>query len=221
MLIGHRGSAKYENTLKGFIDAVEKGAEGIEFDVRASKEGELVVIHDSTIGRVSKSSGFVREHTIKELKKVEMKTSDEKIPALSEVISTIKNLGIIMFIELKEKGLEERTLNLVHMEHAAENSVIISFDKNVVEKIKKLDPSIKTGFIHISPFNSIKIAKRINADYLISCARFVSSSFVKDAHSSYLKVVVWTVDTIKGMKKMEKMDVDGIMSDIPELFRRS
>ena len=68
----HRGASGYapENTLDAFQKAVEMGADGIELDVQMTKDGELVVIHDETIDRVSNGKGWVKDYTYEELKKV-------------------------------------------------------------------------------------------------------------------------------------------------------
>ena len=67
----HRGASGYapENTLDAFRKAVEMGADGIELDVQMTKDGELVVIHDETINRVSNGKGWVKDYTYEELKK--------------------------------------------------------------------------------------------------------------------------------------------------------
>ena len=67
----HRGASGYapENTLDAFRKAVEMGADGIELDVQMTKDGELVVIHDETIDRVSNGKGWVKDYTYEELKK--------------------------------------------------------------------------------------------------------------------------------------------------------
>lgn len=66
----HRGASGYapENTLDAFRKAVEMGADGIELDVQMTKDGELVVIHDETIDRVSNGKGWVKDYTYEELK---------------------------------------------------------------------------------------------------------------------------------------------------------
>ena len=221
MRIGHRGSASFENTIKGFIDALEHGVGGIEFDVRLSRDGIPVIMHDITIDRTSEGVGRVNRYDLDNLKTFNIKNSEEKIPSLQEVLYFMKGKNATMFIELKEKDIEEKVLSLLNEYDAEKNSVVISFDKSIVERVKLLDPVLRTGLIHMLPFNAIASAKRINADYLISCARFASSGFVRKAHDNSLAVVVWTVNSIRGIDKMDKIRVDGIMSDFPQLFRKT
>ncbi len=89
----HRGASAYapENTLEAFALAVEQKADGVELDVQLTRDGELVVIHDETIDRVSEGRGYVRDYTLQELKRFHYnKTHPEyaqaSIPTLAQVI---------------------------------------------------------------------------------------------------------------------------------------
>ena len=86
----HRGASGYapENTLDAFRKAVEMGADGIELDVQMTKDGELVVIHDETIDRVSNGKGWVKDYTYEELKKFNFNKTRSFIPRRSVSSST-------------------------------------------------------------------------------------------------------------------------------------
>ena len=77
----HRGASGYapENTLDAFRKAVEMGADGIELDVQMTKDGELVVIHDETIDRVSNGKGWVKDYTYEELKKFNFNKTHQEL----------------------------------------------------------------------------------------------------------------------------------------------
>ena len=104
----HRGASAYapENTLEAFRLGAEQGADGVELDVQLSKDGQLVVIHDETIDRVSDGHGYVRDYSLEELKKfVFNKThpeyADARIPTLGEVYDLLKPLGLEINVEIK------------------------------------------------------------------------------------------------------------------------
>ena len=89
----HRGASGYapENTLDAFRKAVEMGADGIELDVQMTKDGELVVIHDEAIDRVSNGKGWVKDYTYEELKKfnfnkTHLEYTKEEIPTLEQLL---------------------------------------------------------------------------------------------------------------------------------------
>ena len=96
----HRGASAYapENTLEAFLLAAEHGADGVELDVQLTKDGEMVVVHDEEIDRVSDGSGFVKDYTLAELKtlnfnKTHPEYQDVKIPTLREVYEALKGIA--------------------------------------------------------------------------------------------------------------------------------
>ena len=104
----HRGASAYapENTLEAFLLAAEQGADGVELDVQLTKDGEMVVVHDEEIDRVSDGSGFVKDYTLAELKnlnfnKTHLEYQNVKIPTLREVYEALKPTGMTINVELK------------------------------------------------------------------------------------------------------------------------
>ena len=104
--IAHRGASAYEpeNTLRSFRRALDMGADLIEFDIRMSSDGHLIVIHDKKVDRTTDGTGLVREMTLGQLKKLDA-GKGEKIPTLEEVIDFGKGKTRFV-IELKEGGVE-------------------------------------------------------------------------------------------------------------------
>ena len=104
----HRGfKGKYpENTMLAFNKAIEAGADGIEFDVHLSKDGEIVIIHDETLERTTDGSGLVGEKTLAQLKKLNASKDYtdyqvQRILTLREYFDFAKDYDIITNIELK------------------------------------------------------------------------------------------------------------------------
>ena len=136
-VFAHRGASGYapENTLEAFALAGEQGAQGIELDVQLTKDGEVVVIHDETIDRVSTGKGAVRDYTLEELRRFSFHNHKKEyegvqIPTLREVLEQVKPGGMEVNIELKTgiywyPGLEEKTVELVKAA-GMENRVIYS-----------------------------------------------------------------------------------------------
>ena len=159
----HRGcSQRYpENTITSFTKAAElfeKGLEGIELDVQLTKDGELVVIHDERIDRTTDGFGFVRDHTLEELKTFHIHTGavePEYIPTLREVLELLEDRmkrGFKLNIELKNgvypyPGLEEKTHELV-CKYGVEKSVVYSsFSAISLERMRKIAPENEIGVL--------------------------------------------------------------------------
>lgn len=215
--IGHRGARGEapENTLEGFELAVKEGVNAVEFDVRGTKDGKLIVIHDEKLDRTTPMKGFVKDFTAKEIK-----TRAKSVLTLCEVLDFLKNKKIEkIFVEIKELGSEEKVLKEIKKRRLENKAVVISFHRETVARIKKLLKNIETGFIFVGDTKkNMEVAKRIRADYAVAFYKFVHSSDVKRAHKSGLKVIVWTVNSEKEVEKYRKKGVDGIASDFPKIL---
>ena len=215
--IGHRGARAYapENTLASFKKAMEIGVDAVELDVRKTKDNQLVVIHDADVKRTTNSEGLVSELTLKEIKS--FSADGEKIPTLDETLDFLDK-KVKVFIELKETGIEEQTLSIVHAKGLEKNVVIISFLEEALKKVRESDKDIETGLIYAKHKNPIKAALELKANYLFALYRFTHTANVQKAHENGLKVVVWTINTPDEVEEYAKKGVDGIASDKPDIL---
>ena len=152
---GHRGdSANYpENTMLSFRMALEEGVDQIETDVRVTKDGELVLIHDALVDRTTDGTGLVIDYSLSELKKLDagVKKGEqfrgERIPTLFEFMELVKDHPTLTLdLELKEyptPGHEEiaydtadRTLQMVDEYGFTDRVVINSFSGALQEYIR-------------------------------------------------------------------------------------
>jgi len=217
--IGHRGAKFYEpeNTLRSFRKALELGVDAVELDVRRTRDGELVVIHDAEVDRTTNGKGLVSELTLEEIKSLDA-GKGEKIPTLEEVLNFLdKRVKILM--ELKEAGIEDAVLKLVREKGLENNVVIISFLENALRRIRELDKNVETGLIYVRHENPVKTALELGANYVMPHYRFVHSALIKRVHENGLKVIVWTVNNEEEAREYAEKGVDGITSDRPDILR--
>lgn len=149
--IAHRGyttSLIKENTMEAFENAVNNEFDGIECDVRKTKDNKLVIIHDAWINRTSEESGLVKDHTYAELLNYNFGSSEvpSKIPTLENVLENIKNT--IKLIEIKEEIDLAPVLDLID-----EDTYFISFDVGLINRLKAKHPHLKFGVLNYV-FNS-------------------------------------------------------------------
>lgn len=135
--IGHRGARAYEteNTLQSFERAITLGANAIELDVRAAKDGKLAVIHDDSLKRVFGADVLVRDAALKELKGL----SGGRLLELKEALGFINGKVEKILIELKEPGIEKKTLDTVKRKKLKGRVIIISFIEDVLKNVRELD----------------------------------------------------------------------------------
>jgi len=215
--IGHRGAKAYktENTLDSFSKAIELGANAIEFDVRRSKDAELIISHDDTLKKVYGKDVRVNEATLNDLKQL----TDNRIVTLEEGLRFIGGKVEKILVELKEAGYEQGVLDLIAKENLRERVIVVSFLEAALARVRELDAIIETGLIYTKPKKPVETALRLNAQYLVSLYRFMHRRNIAKAHKSNLKVIVWTINTKPEAQEYVAKDVDGIASDKPDIFQ--
>lgn len=123
----HRGCSQMypENTLLAFEKAAAiNGLEGIELDIQLTKDGELVVIHDERVDRTTEGTGFVRDYTLAELKRLHVYADmnpGQRIPTMRETLDLLEpamRKGLRLNIELKNsvysyEGMEEKIVEMI------------------------------------------------------------------------------------------------------------
>ncbi len=226
----HRGASGYapENTIEAFRMAAKMDADGVEFDVQLTKDGELVVIHDEMLERVSGAAGYVKDMTLAQLKELNVSRPfpnfhPTQIPTLAEVLEELKASRLEINIELKTgiyfyPGIEEKTASLIkHME--MENRVwFSSFNHQSVMKLKSLCPKAKTAFLLSDVLvDAVSYAKQHGVDALhpFYC-HMQEEGFIRRCHKEGIAVNLWTVNRRHDMEKYCLLGADAIITNYPD-----
>ena len=123
-----------------------------------------------------------------------------------------------ILIELKEEGVENQVLSLVHEKDQQKNVIIVSFSEEALRKVRELDKEVETGLIYVKHKNPVKAALDLKASYLLPLYKFTHTANVQKAHENGLKVIVWTVNKPEEVAEYTKKGVDGIASDKPDIL---
>lgn len=233
-VIAHRGASAYapENTFPAFKKALEMGAEGLELDVHLSKDGKLVVIHDERIDRTSNGSGYIKDLTLKKLKKLDFgnwfdqKFSGTSIPTLNELINLFKqqNWTGLLNIEIKNNliiypEIEEKVVKLIKNSKMENQIICSSFNHYCLKKIKGIDKQIKIAPLYLCGVEPWLYAKKIEAEALHP--QFYNiihrPQIVKECNERGIKLNLFTVNKEKDMKRLLKYKVNGIITNKPDL----
>jgi glycerophosphoryl diester phosphodiesterase len=216
--IGHRGARAYEpeNTLRSFSKALELGVDAVELDVRVTKDGEIVVIHDAEVDRTTDGKGLVNQLTLREIKQLRTE-KDERIPTLEEALGFLDRKAKVL-VELKETGLEEKVLKAVREKKLEQNVIIVSFLEDALRRVRELNDKVETGLIYTRHKNPVGAASNLRASYLLPLYRFTHTADVQRAHQNNLKVIVWTINNPEEVAQYVKKGVDGITSDKPSIL---
>lgn len=221
IVIGHRGCAglEPENTLIGFKRAIETGVDAIELDIRLTKDGQLVVIHDEALDRTTNMKGKVIDFTYEEIKRADA-GKGEKIPLLTDVFNLTKESNVIVQIEIKELGLVDQMLEKAVQAKMLEKINIISFWHRELVKVKKYSYTIKTGALIVNnPVYAKTIFHDTLVDYISIVHNMLDKSLVDDTHMYNKKIFVWgKIENNQIIDKLVGLGVDGIASDFPNII---
>ncbi|MGE6257022.1 glycerophosphodiester phosphodiesterase [Heyndrickxia sporothermodurans] len=237
LIFAHRGASGYspENTMVSFQKALEQHSDGIELDVRLTKDGVPVVCHDATIKRTSNGKGYIHDFTLEELKTYDFGSwySDEFkgecIPTLEEVLILLKNRDILLNIEIKNgpiipDHLEDEILRLIYKYECNEKVIVSSFDHISLKKLNQLDNTIKIGFI--LHHNLIHLFDYIDNSgikpYSIHPNHFYTSKeMLINAQKRNIRVFPYTIDDLQLGEYYKNLGVDGMITNKPLAFKQS
>ena len=218
-----------ENTLAAFRLAVEQGADGIELDVKLSRDGEVVVFHDQMTQRITGETGRVNQLTLTELKRLSAGAffadsfRKEKIPTLKEVFETVGD-NVFLFIELTNylswsDGLVEKTAALVKEHHLEHRAVFISFLPWNISRLKKLLPNVPFGLLMLQGIAGncarSNTFRRFSPNCILPKYLDVTPKLIHEEHNQGRQVITWTVNDRELMIKFMRMGINGLITNDP------
>lgn len=229
-IFAHRGASAYapENTMEAFRLAVGQQADGIELDVQMTKDGELVVVHDEKIDRVSNGNGFVKDFTLEELREFSFGNHMEgyqsaKIPTLREVLELMKQTEMEVNIELKTgiywyPGIEKKTVELVKELNMEEKVIYSSFNHYSIQEVRKNAPDAQTAYLYSDVILDVeKYAKLTGVQGLHPAVWHLKmADFMEKYQKSGLKVRVWTVNDEADMSAFMESGIEAVITNYPD-----
>lgn len=216
-LIAHRGFAgKHpENTLRA-VRSAAGCADEVEIDVRRCDSGELVVIHDASVDRVTDGSGPVCRHSLAELRNLRVLDTDETVPTLEEVLDAVPpTVGVN--IELKEVGLAD---DAVRLARAADPQVCVSsFHANELEGCRGADCAVPRAYLFDGePDQAMEFARELDCSFVHPSLDCCSERLVGDAHAAGMSVNVWTVLEAAEAERLADLGADGVIADFADVL---
>ncbi|MBT2258387.1 glycerophosphodiester phosphodiesterase [Priestia megaterium] len=232
--VAHRGASAYapENTIAAFDKAVEMKADYIEIDVQRSKDGKLVVIHDTTVDRTTDGSGKVGNLTFDELRNLDAggwkgeQFAGAQIQTFDEILDRYHGkIGILIELKAPElyPGIEEnvaKKLKERNLDKPQNEKIIVqSFNHNSMKKMNKLLPKVPIGVLTSSSADTTEQALQefsTYADYFNPSYGIVTPDLVNQVHSLGMKIGSWTVRSQEAANFLLDVGVDAIITDYPD-----
>jgi glycerophosphoryl diester phosphodiesterase len=234
-IVAHRGasSSRPENTIPSFEEAVRLGAGIMEFDVRLSRDGIAVVMHDPTVDRTTDGTGAVHELSASELSSLNAGTAAEPtpVPTLAEVLACVTGRAAIA-VEIKNipgepafEPVRDPIVEAVHAELERFDGavLVVSFNPSSIASSKALAPRVPTGFLttdHVDPREALAFAVSAGHDMVLPGTRAsipAGGAFVEEVHAAGLRAGTWTVDEPQTLRMLLDRGFDAVASNDPEM----
>lgn len=213
LIAAHRGgSGGTENTLSAIRSAVADGADAVEVDVRETKDGVLVLMHDASINRTSNSTGYVSRMTLAQLRTVNF--MGDTICTLDEALSYLSGTSASFFLEMKTAGIEAACVDAVARAGMADRTTFISFSLNALSAVRAADPDAEIGYLYVVELKDpAGLAELYGIDLMLPYVRLVDEAYVSDLHNAGVRVGVWTVNKLSNLRAARRFGVDYIVTD--------
>jgi len=222
-VIAHRGGADGtgapEGTIGAFEAALAAGADWLEFDVRRTSDGVLIVLHDETVDRTTTGTGPITSLTLAEVRALDA-GGGARIPTVEEIVDLARRAGIPILPEIKQgvgsPRLIGQLVDLLRASGYLEHSVIQSSEAETLEELRRLAPETKACWI--TGFGRFDISSPpADAEYVCALGEMVllNPDMVRQAHDADRKVFAWWAGLETSITDgiLESYGVDGLIVD--------
>ena len=244
LVIAHRGGPSLgpENTLYTFRNAVKLGVDVLEMDVRSTKDGQLIILHDDTVDRTTNATGPVLNYTLIEIKKLDaahrwspdqgqtfpLRDKGVKIPTLPEVFEAFPQTKMNLEIKESRSSTIQSLCRLIRDHQMTDKVVVASFATDSLKEFRRLCPQVATsaGTSEARLFFGLQKAfleavyspdaQVLQVPETLGDLRIVNTRFIDAAHARNMRVQVWLVNDGRSMQRLLELGVDGIMTDHPQ-----
>lgn len=234
-IIGHKGggSSVPENSATSLNHALSLGLDAVEIDVWPTADRHFVVFHDAHLGRITGHAGWTNSLTSKELlglavnHSLDQSMSGERLLLLPEALDLIDGkLELILELkrtrhELERFGwVEEQLWETLYRHGAQEWTLVMSFDHRTLYELRLLAPAARIGMLYAGEWLCLwDEIDELAPSALVPHWAQTTPELVSKAHRADLEVYPWAVDHEEWMERLIAMNVDGIITDHPEVLR--
>lgn len=225
VIMSHRGDSKEapENTLPAIRLAIEKNADYVEIDVRETKDGQIVVMHDGSVFRTTGVKENVSDMTYDEIRRLDAGSrfsreyAGTRVPLLSEVLEECKSkINVNIEIKVSKDDSPYFIKNITHMienMNMEEQCIFQSSNYDCLKEVKSYNIELRTGLIIPGGFGNY--FKDDNVDFFSVNSAYLRADKVDSAHENGKRLYAWTVNSYDELMRMKSIGVDGVITDRP------
>jgi glycerophosphoryl diester phosphodiesterase len=212
--IGHRGASghEHENSRAAFRRARTLGAEGVELDVHATRDGAIVVHHEPSL----QGLGRIGDLTLETVHQYHL-PNGETVPLLSEVLTLLRGLDVWVEVKGIEEYLDAVLLRTLQAGPEPERYAVHSFDHRIVRRLGERDGALRRGvLLDARLIDPLPVLAAAGATVLWQAHGMVDRGLVDELHRAGRRIIAWTANSETDLGRLIASGVDGICSDYPE-----
>ncbi len=227
MVYGHRGASAYapENTMSAFKLALKQGANGIETDVKMTKDGVLILFHDDDMMRLTGVEGVISDYTYEELSALDVIGGEnmdmtDKIPTFESFLKAFSKEDIAFAIELKQDGIEKAVVDMLDKyEMYTANTRIISFSIEHLRNVSDYSQNYELGYL-VREYNEqiTEDMSSLGITLISPKTKILDKKTVKSMHDNGFVVQSWGAYIEKSIKYTYNLGVDAMVVDQPDIL---
>ena len=231
LIIAHRGdySLAPENTISAFLRAVEIGADALELDVHLSRDGKVVVFHDRKLDRMTNGKGWLRAHTLQELRSLSLNQDGggdnaERIPTLEEVFQSLSP-EFLVCVELKARiaGIRElplRVAEVIERHRRWETTLVHSFNPVSLYYMRHCAKESTVGLIwkrkHPYPLRARWLSPLAKPHWSVPADHTFNHQVLVHFHNQGKPVLAWDIDAGTDLEELGRIGLDAVVTNNPQ-----
>lgn len=217
LVIAHRGASGHalENSCAAFREAVRLGADGVELDVHATRDGDLVVHHNPALP----GQGPIADLPTEAVRSC-LLANGEPIPLLAEALSAAAPLQAWIEVKALPPQFDGRLLETLDRAPSPDRCAVHSFDHRLIRRLGGRRPSLRLGVLMVSYLlEPTAPLHGTGARFLWQEWSLIDRPLVDAAHAARAQVIAWTVNDRPAALALARLGVDGLCGNYPERLR--
>jgi glycerophosphoryl diester phosphodiesterase len=213
LAIAHRGDpiGHRENTLPAFAAAVAQGADMLELDLRRTRDGAIVVLHDQSLLRLWELDASVGDLELAEVAR--LGAGDVRIPTLGQVFDAVPP-DVELMVDFTRREVVAGALDQALSAEALERCLFVTGNVEALRLLRGLSGRARIGLTWTEGADPpLPLLDELGAEYWNPMFPFVTAQGVDAVHESGLRVSAWTVDSREDMGRVVTDGVDAVVSN--------
>jgi glycerophosphoryl diester phosphodiesterase len=235
------------DTMYAFEQAVEIGVDVLEMDAHITKDGEIVLMHDEQVDRTTNGTGLIEDLTLAELRQLDAaydwsgdggqtfpyRGQGIEVPTLDELFQKFPEMRYVVEIKLTQNPIDKPLCDLIHRYAMQDQVMVASFHDEVMQNFRQTCPDVATSASRTEVRNFVLLGKVFLSAFLAPQYQSIqppydpkdslnipimTERFIREAHAKNIRVEPWTVNDPELMRQYVEWDVDGIITDRPDLM---